>query len=231
MGKRGNDEGTVYKIRDKNGKIKGYRGAYYVPTPNGTKRKYVSGKTRKETDDKVNKGKADRDNGYVFDSEGLYIPEYLDRWISESVRGTVRDSTLASYQQVIDNYLKTALGRVKLKDLKPAHLRKLYRDRLDSGLSTRTVGYIHTVAKKALKDAVRMEMIPRNPADAVDPPQLKRVQEIRPLNADQVRELLEATRGERLEAVFSVAIWRPSLAWLYTPAYAPESSSHCDGKI
>jgi hypothetical protein len=66
---------------------------------------------------------------------------------------------------------------VKLSKLKPADLRRLYREKLDAGLSTltvryRTVRYMHTIAKKALKDAVCMEMLPRNPADAVDPPKL-----------------------------------------------------------
>lgn len=53
---------------------------------------------------------------------------------------------------------------------------------------TRTVRYMHTIAKKALKDAVRMEMLPRNPADAVDPPKLMQ-EEMHPMSADQVKAL------------------------------------------
>lgn len=199
--KRGNSEGSIYRT-----KAGLWRGAYTVYTDKGIKRKYVSGKTRKEVSEKLSKALSDRDRGLFFDSEGMNVAEYLDRWLSESVRGTVRESTFASYKQYVDKYLKTGIGRVRLKDLKPAHLRKLYRDRLNSGLSTRTVGYMHSIVKKALKDAVRMEMIPRNLADAVDPPKLKRKQEIRPLSVEQVRKLLEAVYGERLEAAFTVAV-------------------------
>ncbi|WP_273888835.1 hypothetical protein [Rubrobacter naiadicus] len=46
MGKRGNGEGSIYPVRDRSGRVKGYRGAYFVHTAEGPKRRYVSGKTR-----------------------------------------------------------------------------------------------------------------------------------------------------------------------------------------
>jgi hypothetical protein len=39
-----------------------------------------------------------------------------------------------------------------------------------AGLDRRTVNYIHTILHRALKDAVRWGRLPRNPADAADPP-------------------------------------------------------------
>ncbi|MBA2441505.1 MAG: site-specific integrase [Rubrobacter sp.] len=105
---------------------------------------------------------------------------------------------------MVSNHLVPGVGHVKLSRLKPHDLRRLYREKLDSGLSTRTVRYMHTIAKKALKDAVRMEMIPRNPADAVDPPKLVQ-EEMRPMSAVQVKALLGAA-SERLAAFYTVAV-------------------------
>jgi len=48
-------------------------------------------------------------------------------------------------------HLKPDLGRVKLKGLTPAHVRGLYREKLEAGSSARTVRYIHTTLHKALK--------------------------------------------------------------------------------
>ena len=45
MAKKGNGEGSIYPHK-KNGKKVGYRGAYWVHTAEGPKRRYVSGKTR-----------------------------------------------------------------------------------------------------------------------------------------------------------------------------------------
>jgi integrase len=48
-------------------------------------------------------------------------------------------------------------------------------------------------------------LIPRNPCEAVDPPQVRR-EEIRPLDRDQVRVLFEVARENRLEAMYIVAV-------------------------
>jgi integrase len=199
-GKRGNSEGSIYKT--KSGL---WRASYTVHTAAGVKRKYLSGKARAEVSEKLTKALADRDAGLVYDSENMSVEEYLSRWLTDSVRDTVRRSTHASYTRMVSNHLIPGVGHVKLSKLKPGDLRRLYREKLDSGLSTRTVQYMHTIAKKALKDAVRMEAIPRNPADAVDPPKLVQ-DEIHPLSADQVRALLAATEGERLAAFYTVAV-------------------------
>jgi hypothetical protein len=52
MAKNGNGEGSIYPHK-KNGKKVGYRGAYWVHTTEGPKRRYVSGKTRDEVHNKL----------------------------------------------------------------------------------------------------------------------------------------------------------------------------------
>jgi integrase len=45
----------------------------------------------------LTKAIAERDAGLVFDSEGLTVGEYLDRWL-DTVRGTVKDNTWSGYE-------------------------------------------------------------------------------------------------------------------------------------
>ncbi|MGF1473075.1 MAG: tyrosine-type recombinase/integrase [Rubrobacteraceae bacterium] len=184
-----------------------FMGRAVVETPTGAKRKTVYGKTYDEVRQKLNKLRADADGGLVFDAGKLTVGEYLGAWLTDTVKGTVRESTFGSYSRTVNNYLIPGVGKVKLKNLKPMHLRKLYRETLESGRSTRTVQYMHTLIKKALKDAIRAELIPHNPAEAVDPPKLER-EEMRPLSAEEVRKLLSAARkaDDRLAAVWAVAV-------------------------
>ena len=77
----------------------------------------------------------------------------------------------------------------------------------DRGLSARTVQYTHAVLHRALKQAVRWSMVPRNVCEAVDVPQVRR-EEMRPLNAEQARRLLGRASGERLEAFYVLAVRR-----------------------
>jgi integrase len=203
MAKRGNGEGSIYP--HKRGGVKvGYRGSYWVDTAEGPKRRYITGETREDVAEKLAKAISDRADGLVFDAGSTTTGEYLTRWLSDSVRGTVQGSTYRSYGRVVDGHLVPGVGRVKLAKLRPDHIRRLYRSMLDAGKATRTVQYAHALLKRALAQAVMDGLIPRNAAEAVRPPKLKR-DEIQPLNADQVRALLNAA-DERSRALYTVAV-------------------------
>jgi hypothetical protein len=85
-------------------------------------------------------------------------------------------------------HIVPVLGRVKLKTLNPVHVRNVYREKLDSGLSSATVRKIHGVLQKALDQAVSDGLIPRNAAKGIRLPQGKK-KEIRPLSPDEARTL------------------------------------------
>lgn len=198
--KRGNSEGSIYKTKNDL-----WRGSYTVHTAAGVKRKYLSAKTRKEVSEKLTKAMADRDGGLVFDAGTVTVAEYLERWLTDSVRDTVRQRTYEEYVGIVERHLSPTIGRVKLKSLTPSHVRGLYREKLDSGLAPRTVQYIHRTLTKALKQAVGDSLIPRNVCEAVKPPQPRKA-EISPLDTEQVRALLDTVSGERVEALYTVAV-------------------------
>jgi len=203
-GKRGNGEGSIYPVRDKNGRVKGYRGSYWVHTADGPKRRYISGRRREDVRDELANALSDRLGGLVFDAGAMTVGDYLDRWMKD-VEGTVRESTHQRYGYAVGPHLKPALGKIKLKDLGPAQVRWFYRDRLDSGLAPASVHKLHVVLHKALKAAVADGLIPRNVTAGIKLPKLSR-EEIDPLSREESRCLLEAAKGERLEALYVLAL-------------------------
>jgi integrase len=66
---------------------------------------------------------ADRDGGLLYDAGKLTISEYLDRWLADSVKGTVNETTYANYAYITHKHISPALGYVKLKTLTPSHAR------------------------------------------------------------------------------------------------------------
>jgi integrase len=106
---------------------------------------------------------------------------------------------------MIEPHIIPALGRLKLKDLNPVHVRSFYREKLDSGLSAATVRKMHSVLRKALKQAVLDGLIPRNVCETVKPPKVER-KEIKPLDREQAKALLEAASADRLEGLYVLAI-------------------------
>jgi integrase len=194
-GKRGRGEGSIYRRKDGR-----WVGQYEV----GGKRRYVYGKTRKEVATKLNKAIAERDAGMVFDAGSLRVGDYLDRWL-DSIRDTLRRRTWIRHEEVVRLHLKPSLGIIKLDRINALQIQSLYRAKLDSGLSPRTVQIIHVTLHKALKQAVRWSLLPRNIVDGVDPPKAPK-KEIKPLSEEQVKRLLEAAQGDKLEALYVLAI-------------------------
>jgi len=94
---------------------------------------------------------------------------------------------------------------MKLKGLTPTHVRSLYRKKLDSGLAPGSVNYIHVTLHKALEQAVLDGLVPRNVSEGVKAPKVDR-EEVRPLSPTQIRTLLSAARGDRLEKLYVLAI-------------------------
>ena len=159
--RRGNGEGSI--TRHKKSGL--WMARYTVETPTGPKRQTIYADTRKEAAEKLAKALSNRADGIVVDDKNLKVGEYLDRWLSDCVRGTVRESTYSRDKYLVTNHVKPSIGRVKLKIVNAQLLQSLYRERLDSGLSGSTVQKIHHVLHKALTQAMRWDLILRNPAD------------------------------------------------------------------
>ena len=112
---------------------------------------------------------------------GLYLPpdkttlvEFLERWL-DSTRPNVAPRTHERYGEIVRKNIAPLLGSVILSKLKPAQISNAYATALSKGrrdgtggLSPQTVQHMHRVLKQALKQAVRWELLHRNPADAVD---------------------------------------------------------------
>ena len=198
--KRVSGEGTYKKRKDGR-----WEAQYTVYTPSGTKRKSVYARTQQEVAEKLRKILAERAGGVAFDAERLTVAEYLKQWLADSVRGSVARGTFERYEQICRIHIVPAIGGVELKNLTPAHLQGLYRAKRDQGIGLRTVEYTHTTLNKALKQALKWQLVPRNVAEAVTAPRPRR-REMLTLDREQTRRLLSITKGDRLEALYVLAV-------------------------
>jgi integrase len=170
-----------------------------------TARKYIYGRKYKDVERKLAEVIGDAARGIVVDDKNLTVSEYLDRFLEDVQRGSVRESTYSRDKYLITNHVKPTLGRLTLTNLNALHLQGFYRDRLDSGLSGSTVQKMHHVLHKALAQAVKWNLIPRSPADSVKAPS-STPKEMHPLSAAEARKLLATAQGDRLEALYVLAI-------------------------
>ncbi len=67
------------------------------------------------------------------------------------------------------------------------------------------MAHLHAVLHRALEQAARWGLVPRNVAKLVTPPRPER-REMSTLSPDQARAFLEAAEGDRLEALYVLAL-------------------------
>ena len=138
----------------------------------------------------------------------------------EATKGTVGERTWIGAEVDVRVHIGPALGKVRLDGLSALRLQSFYGAKLDSGLSPRTVRIIHATLYKALKQAVRWQLIPRNVAESVDPPKADG-KEIETLDEGQARGSSRPPRGTS---------WRPCTSWPSPRACAPANSSGSSGR-
>lgn len=84
-------------------------------------------------------------------------------------------------------------------------MQALLKRKQQAGLAPRTVAYIRAVLRQALNQALRWGLVARNVASLIEPPKAERFA-IKPLSPAQAAHLLDAARGDRLEALYTVAL-------------------------
>ncbi len=109
-----------------------------------------------------------------IESEKITLGAFLDHILNEVAAHIFRPKSFDAYAYLVRNHIKPELGDIKLSLLRPDHLQNLYSQKLNQGLSRRSVQYIHAVLHKALSQAEKWGLVVRNVADAVDAPRRKK---------------------------------------------------------
>lgn len=181
---------------------------YWAPTnTGGRERRYAYARSRQEALRKLREGQAQARTpaSSTNDSGRTTVGEYLDFWLEEVARNDVAHRTYHNYRSQIENHIRPAFGRQKLKALGLEDVERLYGSMTASGCSPTTVRYAHAVLRRALGRAVVRGLVPRNVAEGASLPRLVE-KEKRILTPEEAKRLLKAARGERLEALFLAAL-------------------------
>lgn len=179
------------------------------------RRWYPAGPRKADAEKLVTELVKRHNDGEYRSPDRLTFGEYLtERWLPVQ-RSRLKSTAFSSYQNNIRLHVLPTLGRVPLAKLTPDQLDSLYAQLLESGrrnkskkgrtgLAASSVQYVHRIIRKALNDAVRKGLIPRNPALLADPPKrdsarkTKRYDEMQVWTAPQLQTFLRLVDRQRL---------------------------------
>ena len=143
----------------------------------------------------------------------MTLGQWLQEWCQSYVAIHTSLRTAESYQSEIRRHLTPALGAIPITKLQPQQIETYYaqalsRGRIDGrgGLAARTIQYHHRILSEALSHAVKMGLLSRNVAEAVDPPRVER-KNMATLAPEDVPKFLEAAQRTLYYVLFYTALY------------------------
>jgi len=194
MAKRAAGEGSVYK--------RAKRWVGQVGSGANRETKYFD--TQREANEWRHKKVEQRQQGLMVAGSKIPLSKFLDEWLIVA-RTSVRPNTGDQYTQIVHQHINPHLGEILLRDLTPHHIQNLYTKKLAKDISPRTTRLIHAVIHNALNHALKIGLVVRNVSDAVTLPKVAR-KEMKTLDDYQVRQLLQAADGTRMQVLFWIAV-------------------------
>jgi integrase len=170
----------------------------------GQKRKSISCKTKKEAQDKLREA---QNAGPAASGDKMTVGQFIDQWMESTAKRSLRPSTWRRYEQLVRIRITPYVGNVPLAKLSPMHGERFLVDLDKAGVSARGQQMAVNVLGRAMKDAVRLRLIPSNPIrDVVKPKTAKK--KMRVWDAEQVKTFLATAEAEdiRMYALYVVAI-------------------------
>jgi len=199
--RRAHGEGSIYRLGDGR-----WRAALDLGWEAGKrKRKYFHGHTQDEVRRKLGDYERALSDGRTPAPERLTVGRYLDDWLEEVVRPAKAPKTTRTYEGIVRVHLKPSLGHTRLRALAPLEIQRMLNAKAAAGLSRRTVQMIREVLRNALRGAVRMGYLPRNPAEHVSVPVPQR-RRVRPFTVRELEDFLDAAPDDRLGALFVTVV-------------------------
>jgi integrase len=203
--KRANNEGSIVK------RPNGYWMA--AATING-KREYFSGKTQEAVREKLQKALREAEDGIFVKNDKQTFGEWLDIWLEQYARPTIKSTTYDFYRRLVEIYIKPELGKIPLKKITIERLDKFYtqkkQQKKQNGkdsetLSIKFVGNIRKVVGMALKKAVTKRKIPFNPNSLTEP--IGKIDpDIKYLTPEEIADFLEKVSNDFWYPAFVTAL-------------------------
>jgi len=209
VSRRGNGEGSIYSRVQRHTRKDGCVVEKTIWCASVSldygERKVIYGSTREEVAAELVSVLSARQSGLPVPGVQLKTGQYLEQWLEETVKPTRKPLTYVRYENITRRHLIPTLGKVPLAKLGPHDVQRLQARVAAAGLGQSSVLGARNVLSAALAQAVRWELIARNPVLLVTAPRSE-PQEPRCLTRAEADAFLRAARGDDYEYFFATML-------------------------
>jgi integrase len=161
--------------------------------------------TKKDAEKYLSKIIREVDLGTYLDAPAMTLDQYMLRWLESVSKLRTRERTAYGNESLYKRYFSEPLGHKQLEKLNVLDIQRVYGGMLSRGLSPVTVRHAHSVLNCALKQAVRWNILQRNPAELVELPKAMR-KERRVLSAEEAQRFIAASEEVKHGLIFEFAL-------------------------
>lgn len=193
---RGNGDGSIYYSESR----KKYVGQVTVGRIDGKyKRRTVYGKTKKEVKDKIAEIQNELKYGTYCAPEKITISEFIESLIDEDkALNIIGDTAYLRKKDSLKRIQKSPLDKIPVQQATEQHIKDyLYSITSDSNS---VISKDYALLKRCFREAVRKEIISKNPAESIRKPKSTQQQKkVRALTIEEQRKLLNILRTEDVQ--------------------------------
>ena len=203
MKRRGKGDGSVFYHE---GKGKWVAQLTWVDPATGRKVKREKHcTTKREAEQALADMVAAQARGLLTDPSRLTVRDFALEYLRRLEKEGLRPNSIRLAQEELAHALPSLkdpkahdpLGRMRLQEVKPVHVRGVLDRVMEAGYAPRTVGRVLMRLKALFREALRLELVARNPAEAVRLRLPKGEKAARALEPEEVARLLEAAEASR----------------------------------
>lgn len=202
MGKRANGTGSIIWLEKK--QLWEFR--VTIQDADGVSdRRAVYGKTQKEAIDKAKKLEEQARKGLLAKKDGRTFKEFAHDWLERKIQSGRAQATIRGYKEDL-GLAYTHIGDMRLQTIRPGHIRRLIDYLAREEYATRTQRHTLQTVKAVFAQALRLELIYKNPAEHIEVEASSNESKGRSLQPEEVQALLEAVRETPMGLFFRLLI-------------------------
>jgi integrase len=133
------------------------------------------------------------------------VNEHFDQWFDQVAENRYTFKTVRNFKGIVAFDVRPIVGQMKLSDLQPAHIQRIFSAMTARGVCSNTRRRLHSVISNALDCAVAWGTLEMNPMARVEIPR-REVKEMRCMSQEEVKSFLEVTDRGRHSEYFRTAV-------------------------
>lgn len=196
--KRGNNQGDPYYDTAK--------GLWYAVVWINGRRVKRSAETKAAAFVRLAELRRLRDQGIDIPPDKLTVTQWVRRWIDSKKAAGLDPGSIRRYEEHLTLRIAKVFSRTSLLKLTTVQVQDSIDALLLLGLARNTVNFYRTVLSSAMEDAVRKNLIPRNPCDGVSLGRVYATNDRRSLSVEEARAFFAKAKGTRFETIYWLAI-------------------------